>query len=222
MRSGLAARNWFVGLWATLLLAKVALAAHPALFVDEAFYWQEGQHMAWAYSESLPGLTAWMTRLGVAFGGGSTLALRAPFLLLASILPWLVAHPAARELDPDQGWIAGIYAMLLPLAGTLGVLAVPERRDGVRDAAAAWTPDAAAAPSDRFGHTCFPRRDLAISALSHYRFLAVIGVGFVALLFFRPGRRALRDPRVLIAIAFGAPAWAPLSCNSLRPACGFS
>mgnify|MGYP003296657040 CR=1 FL=1 len=51
---------------------------------------------------------------------------------------------------------------------------------------------------------------LAIGALSHYRFVAVIGVGLVALLLIPQGRRALRDARVLVAIAFGAAAWTPL------------
>src|SRR6478609_4121653 len=125
MREQVHARNWFVGLWALLLLAKVVLAARLPLFVDEAFYWQEGQHLAWAYSD-LPGLTAWMTRLGVAVGGNNPLALRAPFLLIAATLPWLVARITAREFGPAQGWIAALCTLLLPLAGTLGLLAVPD------------------------------------------------------------------------------------------------
>src|SRR3546814_4408063 len=51
---------------------------------------------------------------------------------------------------------------------------------------------------------------LAIGGLSHYRFIAVIGVGFVVLLSLPAGRSALLDPRVWIAIAFGAAAWTPL------------
>src|SRR3546814_3816415 len=51
---------------------------------------------------------------------------------------------------------------------------------------------------------------LAIGALSHYRFIAVIGVGFLVLLLLPAGRRALLDPRVWNAIAFGAAAWTPL------------
>jgi hypothetical protein len=65
------------------------------LFVDEAFYWQEGQHMAWAYSD-LPGLTAWMTRLGVAVAGHHVWAVRLPFLVLGACLPWLVAKISGR------------------------------------------------------------------------------------------------------------------------------
>src|SRR5690606_9222784 len=51
---------------------------------------------------------------------------------------------------------------------------------------------------------------LAIGALSHYRFIAAIGAGLVALLLIARGRELLRDPRVIIAIAFGAAAWVPL------------
>jgi 4-amino-4-deoxy-L-arabinose transferase-like glycosyltransferase len=208
MRRDQAARNCFVGLWVGLLFAKFALAAYLPLFVDEAFYWQEGQHLAWAYSD-LPGLTAWMTRLGVALGGDSTLALRTPFLLLAACLPWLVARITAREFGADQGWIAGIYAMLLPLSGTLGVLAVPDAAMTFAtllcmDAGTRLLRGVTAAAAVELA------AGLAIGALSHYRFLAVVGVGFVALLLIPQGRRALRDPRVLIAIAFGAAAWAPL------------
>jgi 4-amino-4-deoxy-L-arabinose transferase-like glycosyltransferase len=202
------ARDWFIGLWLLLTLAKIALAAYLPLFVDEAFYWQEGQHLAWAYSD-LPGLTAWMTRLGVEIGGNSTLALRAPFLLVAASLPWLVARITARESDGRLGWQAGTLALLLPLAGTLGVLAVP---DAMMTFATLLCMDAGARLLRNVGATAAIElaAGLAIGALSHYRFLAVIGVGFLVLLLLPQGRQALRDPRVLIAIAFGAAAWAPL------------
>lgn len=59
---------------------------------------------------------------------------------------------------------------------------------------------------------------LAIGALSHYRFIAVIGVGMLALLSLPRGREVLRDPRVWIAIAFGASAWAPLMAWNMENA----
>jgi 4-amino-4-deoxy-L-arabinose transferase-like glycosyltransferase len=198
----------FIALWVVVLLLKLVLAACLPLFVDEAFYWQEGRHLAMAYSD-LPGMTAWLTRLGVELGGNNTLALRAPFLLVAACIPWLVARITAREFNALQGWQAGSFALLLPLAGTLGLLAVP---DAVMTFATLLCMDAgtrllrgvtaAAALELAVG--------LAIGALSHYRFLAVIAVGFVALLLIPEGRRALRDPRVWVAIAFGIAAWTPL------------
>lgn len=213
MRDWINPRSTFIALWATVLLLKIGLAARLPLFVDEAFYWQEGQHLAWAYSD-LPGLTAWLTRIGVALGGDNTLALRAPFLLLAAAVPWLVAWITAREFgqgdhDRGDGWQAGSFAVLLPLVGTLGLLAVP-------DAAMALATLLCMDAGTRLlrGVTAPAALELAlglaIGALSHYRFIAVIAVGFVALLLIAEGRRALRDPRVWIAILFGAAAWTPL------------
>ena len=51
---------------------------------------------------------------------------------------------------------------------------------------------------------------LLIGALSHYRFIGVIGVGFIALLALPQGRRMLADPRVWVALAVGVLAWLPL------------
>jgi 4-amino-4-deoxy-L-arabinose transferase-like glycosyltransferase len=208
MRNERNVRDWFIGLWLLLSLAKIALAAWLPLFVDEAFYWQEGQHLAWAYSD-LPGLTAWLARVGVAIGGDSTLALRAPFLIVAASLPWLVARITAREFGRRRGWQAGILTLLLPLAGTLGVLAVP---DAMMTFATLLCMDAGARLLRAISATAALElaAGLAIGALSHYRFLAVLGVGLLVLLLLPQGRRALRDPRVLIAIAFGAAAWTPL------------
>src|SRR5690606_39751939 len=130
MRERIDVRVVFIALWACVSLLKVAMAARLPLFVDEAFYWQESRHLSWAYSD-LPGLTAWLIRLGgVGFGdlmpGRSPLALRAPFLLIAAALPWLVVRIAAREFEPRHAWLAGIAALLLPLAGSLGLLALPD------------------------------------------------------------------------------------------------
>jgi len=208
MRDEIRARNAFIALWVAVLLLKIVLAAHLPLFVDEAFYWQEGQHVAWAYSD-LPGLTAWLARIGVGLGGNSHLALRMPFLLIAASLPWLVFRITAREFDATQAWKAASLAVLLPLAGTLGLLALPDAAMALAtliciDAGARLlrnvTPGAASQLAAGF----------AIGALSHYRFIAVIGVGFAVLLLLPAGRRVLRDPRVWVAIAFGAAAWTPL------------
>ena len=83
------ARRWFAGLWLALCVIKLALAAHLPVFVDEAFYWQEGQHLAAAYSD-LPGLTAWLARLGVAIGSDNTLALMLFCLLF--VTTYVVAY----------------------------------------------------------------------------------------------------------------------------------
>ncbi|BDU17248.1 glycosyltransferase family 39 protein [Lysobacter auxotrophicus] len=194
-------------LWVSVLAIKLLIAARLPLFVDEAFYWQEGRHPAAAYSD-LPGLTAWLTRLGVSLGEGM-FALRLPFLLIGAAVPWLMVHVTAREFGAKAGWQAGLLALLLPLAGGLGLMALPDAAMALAtllclDAGARLLRqvDAPTALELAFG--------LALGALCHYRFIAVIVVGFVALLMLPEGRRALRDIRVMVAIAFGASAWAPL------------
>jgi len=207
MRDAVQVRRAFWVLWVWVLAVKLLMAARLPLFVDEAFYWQEGQHPAAAYSD-LPGLTAWLTRLGATLGEGA-FALRLPFLLIGAAVPLLMVHVASREFGAKTGWQAGVLTLLLPLAGTLGLMALPDAAMALAtllcmDAGARLLRqvDAPAALELAFG--------LALGALCHYRFIAVIVVGFIALLMLPEGRRALRDVRVMVAIAFGASAWAPL------------
>ncbi|MGH8084166.1 MAG: ArnT family glycosyltransferase [Lysobacter sp.] len=202
------ARRLFWILFALVLAVKLLVAARLPVFVDEAFYWLEGQHLAPAYSD-LPGLTAWLARLGVTLGGDTALGLRLPFLLVAAVVSWLVVQVTAREYGEEYGWQAGSFALLLPLAGTLGLLALP---DAPMALATLLCVDAGARLLRRVsaGASLELALGLTIGALSHYRFIAVIGVGLVALLLLADGRKLLRDARVWTAIAIGAAAWTPL------------
>ena len=202
------ARTIFLCLWTLVTAAKLVVAARLPLFVDEAFYWQEGQHLAAAYSD-LPGLTAWLARLGVDVGGHHVLGLRLPFLAIGAWLPWAVSRIATRWFGNVAGWQAGSLTLLMPLSATLGMMAVPDVPMAMAavlclDAGARLlrNVDAAAAVKLAFG--------LMIGALSHYRFIGVIAVGFIALLLMPQGRRMLRDPRIWVALAVGVLAWVPL------------
>ena len=211
-----AAKRWFIATWVLVCLAKLLLASSLPLFVDEAFYWQEGRHLAWAYSD-LPGLTAWLARLGDLVAPGQAIGLRLPFLLIGALVPWVVARMVVREFDERSGWQAGTLALLLPLAGTMGLLALPDAPlllatvlcldAGVRMLRKV---DGLAALELAIG--------LVIGGLAHYRFAAVIGVGLVALLLLREGRNALRSPLPWLAVFVGGLAWLPLLLWNLRNA----
>jgi hypothetical protein len=221
MRSGRARVN-FLALWAALLALKLALAAWVPAFGDEAFYWQEGQHPAWAYSD-LPALTAWLAALGAALGDAlglpATFALRLPFLALGALLPWQVVRVARRlgarddgRLDEDaarRAWQAGTLAALWPVGGWIGLLALPDvpllvagmlcLEAGLR---LLRRVDAGAAALLALG--------LALGALSHWRFALVVAAGVLGLALSARGRAALRAPPVLLAGVVGALAWWPL------------
>ncbi len=213
---GQRSRNALIALWIAATAIKCALAVRLPLFVDEAFYWQEGQDLAWAYSD-LPGLTAWLARLGVEACGQHAWALRAPFLSIAAVLPWLIWKITAREFGEARAWQAAGLALLLPLAGTLGVLALP---DVPMALATLLCLDAGARllRSVDAKATLELAAGLAIGALSHYRFIAVIGIGAIALLYLPEGRRALRDVRVWVALMIGVLAWWPLLAWNLENA----
>ncbi|HHW4682585.1 MAG TPA: ArnT family glycosyltransferase [Xylella sp.] len=194
----------FVILWVVAIAVKLVIAARLPLFVDEAFYWQEGQHLALA-----PGVTAWLIRLGIMLGGYHLLALRLPFLAIAALLPWLVAHIATRWFGPSLGWRAGMLVLLMPLSATLGILALPDVPMALAvvlclDAGARLLRevDAISVLELAVG--------LLMGALSHYRFIGVIGIGVIALLWMPQGRLLLRDPRLWIALIVGALGWLPL------------
>src|SRR5690606_40576881 len=115
-RSSVSWRTRLLILWAGLLGVRLWLAAHLPAFGDEAFYIQEGRRLARAYSD-LPGLTAWLARLGQECFGDGLLAARLPFLLLAALLPWQVWRLAGRCFGPAVGERAALLAVLMALAG---------------------------------------------------------------------------------------------------------
>ncbi len=210
------ARFVFIALWVLVTVTKVALAARLPLFVDEAFYWQEGRHLAWAYSE-LPALTAWLARLGTEWFGTHVLALRSPFLLIAALLPWLVVRTASRWFGDVAGWQAGSLAVLMPLTGTLGLLALPDVPMALATVLCLMG-GAGLLREVRIGSLALLAAGLVLGALSHYRFVGVIGVGLLALLWLPEGRRLLRDARVWVVLGIGAAAWWPLLWWNLQHA----
>ncbi len=206
-------RRAFVALWIALLVLKLWLACHVPLLGDEAFYWLEGQQLAWAYSD-LPGLTAWLARLGVAVGGDTSIGLRWPFLLLGAALPWLSVRIAARWFGEDAGWRAGLFALLLPLASLTGLLALP---DAPLVFATLLAFDACAALLEcvTLGACLQLALALALGANSHYRFAIAVFAGGAGLLASREGRAVLRRPGVLAALTVGALAWLPIALFNL-------
>ena len=209
-------RRGFVLAWSLLFLAKAWLAFSLQPFGDEAFYALESRRLAWAYSD-LPGLTAWLIRVGTELGGQHALAMRAPFLVLGACLPWLARRIAARWFGERAGWQAAWLALLMPLSGLMGVLALP---DVPMLVAALLCLDAFASLLQRHGAPALAQLALALclGALSHYRFALVVLAGAAGLLCVPQGRALLRRPGFWLALAVGAAAWWPLLAWNLAHA----
>jgi len=117
---------WLLSACGLLLAVKLYLSASLSLFGDEAFYWWESRHLAWAYSD-LPGFTQWMIALSEALFGGSYLGVRALAALAGIAIPCLMVL-IAGELGASRrsAWFAGVGFFMVPLANALGLLALPD------------------------------------------------------------------------------------------------
>ncbi len=195
-------RRAFIAVFTVQLLIKLALAVHLPLFGDEAFYWQESRHLAWGYSD-LPGMTAWLVALGTGLGGHSTLAVRSVFLLLGALLPWMVVSFARRHFGARAGWQAGLLAMGLPLAGSLGVLALPDVMLTVASMMALLALDVALA-SNKWRYWLALSMSLILALASHYRAGMLLLAGLVFAIATPRGRALWRNPRWYAALALGA------------------
>ena len=198
----------FIAGWTLLLALKLVLAGVLPVFVDEAFYAWEGQHLAWAYSD-LPGLSAWLCRLGTELGGQHPFALRLPFVLLGAGIPclvWRISRRAFGEAAADQ---AGLLALLMPLSGLLGVLAVP---DVPLVFASLLCLDALLALRERLsaGALLGLALGLAMGALAHYRFALVLVAGLFVFALDAPLRARLKAPGLWLVLVIGLLAWWPL------------
>lgn len=117
--------SWSLAILAAVFAVKLWLALVVPLFGDEAFYWMESRHPAPAYSD-LPFMTALLVGAGTWLAGDGYLGVRLAFLGLGALLPWLVYRFAARFETRTDALLAAGATACLPLAGTLGLLAVPD------------------------------------------------------------------------------------------------
>ncbi|MFN7783141.1 MAG: glycosyltransferase family 39 protein [Lysobacterales bacterium] len=204
----------FWGSWTLLLLGRALLAAQLPLFGDEAFYAWESRHPAWAYSD-LPGFTAWSILLGRAVLE-SELGIRLASLLLGALLPLQLMRIADAAGLSAWRWQAGMLALLLPLLSINGLLALPE--PPLLMAAAlclhALLRLQALGPAVPVSLLALPLFELllglALGAFTHYRFLAVLAAGGLAVLCLPSARRLLGDPRLWGVGLLGLAAWLPL------------
>lgn len=194
-------RRAFVVLVVAVLAAKAWLAARLPLFGDEAFYWLESTQPALAYTD-VPALTPWLVALGTAAFGDTPFGVRAPFLLLGGLLPILVAAWARRFVDPGAARAAGAASLAVPLAGTLGVLALPDVPLTLVLVALSLV---LARLLERRRAADFVALGVlvAIGWLAHYRFVVALAPAAAVLTLTPRGRVLASDPRLWMVGAIG-------------------
>jgi len=118
-------KRLFVIGFGLILIIKLVLASALDLYSDEIFYWLASTRPALAYSD-LPFMTSQLVGLGTTLGGNNAFAVRICFLLLGTSLPFLVYWVARPLTNQQQALESAALTLCLPLAGFLGLLAVPD------------------------------------------------------------------------------------------------
>ncbi|NID15125.1 ArnT family glycosyltransferase [Luteibacter yeojuensis] len=210
------ARSWrgiFLAVFVVACVVKLVIACSLSPFGDEAFYWQESLAPAWGYSD-LPPLTAWLIALSEGLFGHGLLPMRLPFLILGALLPWQVGAMAARDGDEAARWQAATFVTLLPLVGSLGVLALPDVPLTFATLLALQGL-LAALERNRIRDWLLLGGGLAIAWMTHYRAAMPMLGGLLFLLLTPRGRRQWRRPGFWMAMGVAALGLLPIVLYNL-------
>ena len=206
-------RGTFLAIFAITCVVRLVIACTLSPFGDEAFYWQESLAPAWGYSD-LPPLTAWLIAASEACFGHGLLAMRLPFLLIGACLPWQAASIARRYGGDAAGWQAATLVAVLPLAGSLGVLALPDVP--LTFAIVLATQGLLAAlERDRWRDWMVLGAGLAIAWTTHYRAAMPMLAGLVYLVAMPRGRAQWRRPGLWLAMAIASLGLVPIVLYNL-------
>jgi 4-amino-4-deoxy-L-arabinose transferase-like glycosyltransferase len=202
--------------WLLLLPGKWLLASRMGLFGDEAFYWQESRHLALAYSD-VPGLTAWLIRLGTDLFGSNYFAVRSLFLLLGTLLPLLVYSLAREFHSRSAALVAAAVATALPLVALAGVLAIPDVPLNLLTLLLAIGV-VRALKTDAIRWWLLAGLATALGFACHYRFVVPAMAALLAVLATEDGRRSLKAPGPWIALVLAGLGLLPIILFNLDAA----
>ncbi|MCF6288436.1 MAG: glycosyltransferase family 39 protein [Proteobacteria bacterium] len=107
-------------LWLLVIVLQIWLLNDLQLFGDEAFYWLEGQHLAWSYAE-LPGWTAWMIRLGTELFGQTYFAVRFFSFLAYLSLYWVIYLFNNKVISVNL-----CLPISMPIIAIVAIMALPD------------------------------------------------------------------------------------------------
>ena len=199
---------WLTGAFLLVLLLKLYLAARLDLYSDEIFYWWAGTRLAPAYSD-LPFMAALLAGIGSGFGPADALSVRSPFLLLGSALPALVYWLARPVTNHRQALESAALTLCLPLAGFMGLLAVPDVPlvfFGLLTIGFLQR----ALRTDQLRYWLATGCTMALGLSTHYRFLLYPLAALLLLLWFADARRCWCNGKFWLAVMIASLGLVPM------------
>ena len=191
-----------------VLVLKLHFAAVLDLYSDEIFYWLASTHPALAYSD-LPFVTAQLAGLGNSLAPGNPIAVRLLFLILGSCIPLFVFWVARAAVPRQQAFEAAALSLCIPLAGFLGLLAVPDV-PLISCGLLASGFFMRALQDNTWKHWLATGILVGLGLSTHYRFALYPAAVFFFLLSFPGARSCWSNPRFWCAVAIAAVGLTPI------------
>ena len=123
--TGLRWRLAVVGLFAYLLVLRLAYLGLPTLLVEEAYYWNYAQHPALSYLDHPP-MVAVLIGAGTWLFGDTEFGVRIPALLCSLVWTWFGYRMACNLFDRAVGLRSALLLASLPLFFTYGFFMTPD------------------------------------------------------------------------------------------------
>lgn len=207
------AARYLFAVAAVITSLKLIFAQRLDLYSDEVFYWLESTRPALAYSD-LPFVSALLAGLGPALFGHSPLAVRLPFLIIGMALPALIYWLTKPIQGAAHARQAALLSLCLPLAASLGLLAVPDVpliALGLLSVALYLRAQA----QNHWSLWLATGVVVALGLCTHYRFgLFPLGVA-LSLVTHAPTRLILRNPRAWVAALVACLGFIPIVAFNL-------
>lgn len=208
------AKRYLIATAALITALKLFFAERLDLYSDEVFYWLESTRPALAYSD-LPFVSAQLAGFGPALFGHSPLAVRLPFLILGITLPALIYWLTKPIQGAAYARQAALLSLCLPLAASLGLLAVPDVPMITLGLLSVGLYLRAQA-TNRWSLWLTTGIAVALGLCTHYRFgLFPLGVA-LTLVFHAPARPILRNPRAWVAALIACLGFIPILAFNLN------
>ena len=201
-------KQLFVTGFCLILLLKLVLAFSLDLYSDEIFYWQASTRPALAYSD-LPFMTAFLIGIGTTIGSEHAFSVRLLFLLLGSCLPLLVYWVARPLTNQQQAVESAALTLCLPLAGFLGLLAVPDVPLLCFGLLALGSFERALR-TNAMTFWCLTGVAVAFGLSTHYRFFLYPLAAILYLVCWPPARSQWRNPGLWMAILIASIGLVPI------------
>lgn len=115
----------FIVLILASLVLKLVFLKGPDLLIEEAYYWNYGQHLDWGYLDHPP-MVAWLIRLGTTIFGNNEFGVRLPAFLLWPVTAFFSYKYAKNLFGKDVAIISVFLLATLPFYTGIGFFITPD------------------------------------------------------------------------------------------------